>query len=147
MRAGFKKDRKIAPYFLCSCMGWGMFYLIFLTPGPNSWCVCSKHLERVLSSDNQSDGKQFKVGDEICKVSGKGHTTEQCISKYLLARVQEKSPPWTTCLEDFYFYFILLCGQMHQRSNFLYFSILRRRRKYMSAIQVCIWFALMSVIF
>lgn len=42
--------------------------LILLTPGPYSWSVHSKHLERILSSHNQSDGKQFKIREEISEI-------------------------------------------------------------------------------
>lgn len=42
--------------------------LILLSPGPYSWSVHAKHLERILSSHNQGDGKQFEVGDEISNV-------------------------------------------------------------------------------
>lgn len=43
-------------------------YLILLSPKPYSWSVHSKHLKRILSRHNQGDGKQFEVGDKICKV-------------------------------------------------------------------------------
>lgn len=76
-----KKGMKIVPYLLIDRE---ISYLVFLTPGPDSWCVCSKHLERILSSDNQGNGKQFKVGNKICDVSGEQETEQQMI-QHLLA--------------------------------------------------------------
>jgi len=49
-------------------------YLILLSPGPYSWSVHSKHLKRILSSHNQSNGKQFEIRDEVTQVSAEEDT-------------------------------------------------------------------------